>query len=516
MDKNYYKISPELKESIIKTAQECRELGCRKISALIQEQFKVDISKSSIAVILKAGFLNHPVGRRCLHKKSTTSLLLIANNQSPPPNPHPRGEGMATGLGMGCWFMKAADLCLSGREIISKATGARFKDMDAADLAAKNETLLYLAVFGRGLDGLCQEALNGLAGREFTKEEIKKYIGRLKGAMPLDEESLRGISVCCQEALALQCVLEDKSSFYIDAGGHSIWAGLRIPDQFSVGLHKAGERLNEIIEGERPVILQAAPGFEAPTPAFLNFIYSFQALDASKALSRIALVADDSKILSESRQLIPPKKRYFIFGLWPWQYQKFRAISSSGQIVLTEPATHQKITLRAITYESGREEALALLTNIEEDASDDASIRLLYGKRWPNLELGYQDFLEEIGHLSSRNNRKKAKIMSNIPFQGSNPLKLLVSWRQELNRYCQHHFFPASYNELNFAVLKERFYELRGQLIDGADSVAIIFYTSANFPYFEDLRYSCSRVNESDIRLADGRRLNFTCAPSIP
>jgi hypothetical protein len=504
MDKNYYKISPELKEFVIKTAQGRPEVGCRKISALVQEQFKIDISKSTVAAILKAGSLNQPVGRRSLRKKPLTPLSSLLPAPSLP----------CTSFGMGCWFMKAADLCLAGREIISKIISAHFKDTQAPDVAAKNETLFYLASFGGGLDGLSEETLRGIVGREFAKEEIKKYIAQLKAALPLDEERLREISACRREVLAVQCTLEDKSSFYIDASGHTVWTGLRMPGELSAGLYKAENWRNEIIEGERPLILQAAPGFEAPSSAFLNFIHCFQAQDTSKALRCISLVGDDNKIISENSQPIPSRKRYFIFGLWPWQYQKFRAPSSSGHIEVRSNADpEQGISLRAIAYDSEKkEQVLTLITNIEESAGNDVSIRLLYRERWPNIEIGYQDFLEKIGHLSSRNNLiAKGKIMSNISFQGINPLKLLISWRQELNCYCQRHFFPLAYQGVDFAVMKERFYGLKGRLEQEANGITIILYAPENFPYFEELRYGCLRVSEADVRSSDGRKLNFAC-----
>lgn len=269
MGTNYYKISPQIKEFIVKKAQEHSELGCRKISSLILEELKLTISKSSIAAILKTEGLSRPIGRR----KPPT---LINQEPSLPP------------------------------------------------LAVK-------------------------------------------------------------EALAVKFILEDDSFFFLDADCHSIWSTAHIPQFFGSGLDKTRDLLYAMAQEEMPLILQAAPGFGAPTSAFISFIASFQSEKPEKAIKRIELYSGDSQLI-DTIQPLPQKKRYFIVGLWPWQYKEAR----------------DGLALRFIGYKKDGREVLALMTNLEEGQRNNDEIIGRYLQRWPNLESGYQDFLDKIGHLYQR------------------------------------------------------------------------------------------------------------------
>ena len=64
-----YKLKSEIREFILQKAREHPELGCRKLSGLIQETFKLNISKSTVGTVLKSEGLNKAVGRRNVKKK---------------------------------------------------------------------------------------------------------------------------------------------------------------------------------------------------------------------------------------------------------------------------------------------------------------------------------------------------------------------------------------------------------------------------------------------------------------
>ena len=63
MKKDYYKLSPEIKDFILAQAKERPELGCRKLAGRIEQEFKLKLSKSSINAVIKQAGLSKAAGR---------------------------------------------------------------------------------------------------------------------------------------------------------------------------------------------------------------------------------------------------------------------------------------------------------------------------------------------------------------------------------------------------------------------------------------------------------------------
>lgn len=268
--KNAYKIKPEIKEFIIQKAKVEPEIDSRKLSLLLQEQFRVNVSKSSISAILKKEGLNKAVGRPRLLPQPQTLLTYAVDKVSA----------------------------------------------------------------GAGID-----------------------------------------------ILSLKFLLEDKTSFFLDASCHSLWSTQHIPGDFSQPALKVKEYiLGSVLSQGQPLVLQTSAGFHSPTPAFLNFLTCFLSKDLSKAIKSIELY---TKVGELYETVGPPAivKRYFIFGLWPWQYKNREGCFSYLR--------------QAILKMNGRE-ILTLITNIEERLLDNPKILNNYLKRWPNPEANYQYFLNKI------------------------------------------------------------------------------------------------------------------------
>ena len=534
MKREHYKLKTEIREFILQKAKEHPELGCRKLSGLIQEAFKVEVSKSSISTILKSDGLNKSVGRRGVRPQAASrSVKLLQSNGVDRPQITSKETlllssclkpNLLTHLHpslphIGCWFLKAADLCLGGTQVIASAlaslNASALLNITLLDLSAFVETLLYLPLCGeenyQDLGPASKEALAVIAGKKCSASlninPERRRIDYLEQAKAANPQILNQLLTEAREISKLKFILEDNSFFFLDSGSHSIWSTARIPECFSAGLSKTKAYLNgSILENTNPLVLQALAGFDAPTPASLNFIASFQSENPDKAIKRIELYSMDN-LLIDTIQPLPQKKRFFIFGLWPWQY-KNRDRHHLFQINGVCPY----FTLRslAITDKDNRK-ILDIFTNVEENQLDNEKIIGHYLEHWPNLETGYKDFLDKIGHFYQLS---KSKIMpkNNVHFSEGNDLALseiFSFWRWELNSYCQKYFFPLSYQRLDFLALKERFYNLRGRVISEANYSKVIFEIPHNFPYAGDLLYGCQRVNEADIQLMDGRRLVF-------
>lgn len=63
MKKEYYKLSPEIRDFILAQAKERPELGCRKLAGRIEQEFKFKLSKSSINAVIKQAGLSKKAGR---------------------------------------------------------------------------------------------------------------------------------------------------------------------------------------------------------------------------------------------------------------------------------------------------------------------------------------------------------------------------------------------------------------------------------------------------------------------
>lgn len=70
-----HKLKPEVREFIIEQKKLKPSLSCRVFAVLIEEKFKIKLSKSSINSIFKEAGLSMPVGRRVKHKKQKTESL---------------------------------------------------------------------------------------------------------------------------------------------------------------------------------------------------------------------------------------------------------------------------------------------------------------------------------------------------------------------------------------------------------------------------------------------------------
>ena len=72
-----YKLKTEVKDFILKTKNTKPELSCRGLATIVENQFQVKVSKSSINAIIKEAGLSLPVGRRLKKKIRTTGALTI-------------------------------------------------------------------------------------------------------------------------------------------------------------------------------------------------------------------------------------------------------------------------------------------------------------------------------------------------------------------------------------------------------------------------------------------------------
>jgi hypothetical protein len=87
-----YKLKDEIEQFILSKKKENPKFSCRKLVSLIKDEFKVDISKSSINKVIKANSLSNRIGRPGIRQKSALASLQVKTAPLPTPEVTPREE----------------------------------------------------------------------------------------------------------------------------------------------------------------------------------------------------------------------------------------------------------------------------------------------------------------------------------------------------------------------------------------------------------------------------------------
>lgn len=505
-----YKLSPEIKRFILSQKQKNPALSCRQLSVLIEQKLQVKISKSAVNSIIKQEGLSNPKGR----VSSLPSLL--SKKQTIPEN--------VTYENMGIFFLKASDLSLGGMSNFAQSIHHRLMRVHLASIQAKNEILLYKNLFGlMNLDSFkdyVKSDLWALIGKKYSYIRLYTYLRQIQTIKSLPLEFFNILTNCLQEVSSIKFVFKDTTSLFLDASLHSLWSNNNsIPKEFSLSLSNVKNMLTK-----NKLIFLAVPGYNFPTKEFFDLF--------TKSINYVTLLDETG---SELEKIKFNKIPNLVFGLWPWQYQNAQTrllktnlgkISleftgeefnlNEGVVTLLHPKLNKKIMLRAGFLSKNHKEILVILTNIPEEKSSLGQIAQNYLNRWPNLELGFEEFSKKI---EEQTYIKPVKVLpAHLPaWERIYSLEttqlqieeLLRFWSNYTDYYARTHYFPRSYATSDFLAMKEKFYNLPGKIKKFADFLEVIFLPPKNYPYLKDLSYACARLNEANISDGFGRRIYF-------
>ena len=296
--------------------------------------------------------------------------------------------------------------------------------------------------------------------------------------------------------------LSDGRSFYLDGQMHTVWSTPNTPYQFSSPLHSITNSINKYLNDDAPLVLFMAPGYEAPTKEFFSFISSFNV--AEKPLS-LTLYSNKLEILKNVQS--EPKKRYFILGLWPWQFGHFLKVKKVGaetEVELSQPDTNQTITLKGgvLNEPESEEIRLFILSNIEKLSPQE--LTKVYLQRWPNLEEGFRDFSHKIELFSSTTGSQR---YFQAELSRGSAEELFKSYLKALDLYVRFYFLPPGYAEKDFPTVNERFYALKAKITLENDFIRAKFEVPAGYAFQKDLQFACQRINEREVIFPDGKKL---------
>ncbi|MFH0763261.1 MAG: hypothetical protein V1925_05180 [Candidatus Omnitrophota bacterium] len=591
-----YKLKAEIKDFIIEQKKTKPALSCRGIVSLVEGQYQIKLSKSSINAIIKESGLSMPVGRRQKHKRRLLELSPKAQEdikyltqaltkpeetvpveekpiieppaveqepiieQAPveekpaeikapepplieekpiiepvpvvekPAEPKPeeppptviRVEPPAQEECTGAVLLKAVDCLINGSHNIAEALKWRLNRRES-ELLPYIEGLLYMPLFESSPGA-------GGGGSKLTPESILSYFNGLQGVREINLDIIKALSAPLQEAHFIKVVLADGKSFYLDGQFRTVWSTPYLPYNFNATISNIKGYINRTFRENLPLLLFMAPGYDSPTQEFFSLLLSMD--PRNNGISKLVLCGNKFEEL-ESIPVEQNKTRFFVFGLWPWQFTEYREVKKIGEfkpfnfapqnkdyyladaaIVLSQPSTKQQVTLRGCVLKTSLAEKArcVILTNLTAEMAKNEDLAVLYLDHWPNPEESFRDTSRKIELFTYTGNAQRYFSTENLNLgqAGVTDIKALFSqYLKALDLYARWYFFPAGYEKEDFSTTKERFYDLKATITREKELVKIKFSLPSAFPFLKDLEYACRRLNERAVVWSDKRRLWF-------
>jgi len=166
-----YKLTPEIKEFIIREKGFEPKLSCRGLISLVKARFQVELSKSLINNIIKENNLSAPVGRP---RVSGQSFVPVPREEKIEKKPEEFSENG------GLFFLKAADLKLNLTPKLSQNLLVYFPNLSQEALQGMIEATIYLPFFKD------KNSLWLLLDKKISNSALEEYMKKLS-VIPLTE-----------------------------------------------------------------------------------------------------------------------------------------------------------------------------------------------------------------------------------------------------------------------------------------------------------------------------------------
>ncbi|MCU0666754.1 MAG: hypothetical protein MUF05_06645 [Candidatus Omnitrophica bacterium] len=384
-----YKVTDEIKQLILLKKKENPKISCRALNLLIQEQFQVDISKSSINAVFKESGLSMPVGRRSRPKKSIApelkerirkALALAqpvtelnptsesqATSQKPQetkaeepskvepifePKPEPKPEPVPEPVPEPRFIPVSIPQAIAPQEdkfleaittgvILLKAVDSLFKGLPRLNNQIFNKTSYYNEQSLKRLEALFYSSLFDnfllnpslepeiwpLLGANFSKEDFLAYLNELERVKEMVFPEIgRLMGTIPEEVRSLKIMLSSGKYLYFDPRFYTVWSTPYITYDFSLTLSKTRIYANQALNEKNIWILFSAPGYERPTEEFVDLFNACEGKDDAYVSSLIFQGERFEDI--NIFKFDQYKKTGLIFAVWPWQFVNYRKVQS--------------------------------------------------------------------------------------------------------------------------------------------------------------------------------------------
>ena len=414
----------------------------------------------------------------------------------------------------GIILLRAADSIIGASKLIAASVKSRLPQ-DEGNFEDLVENLIYLP--------LLQGKISQIAA-----DNLANYLEKVENIKVMNLDISRIISSSLQEARCVKAILSDGANLYFDASMYSVWSSPHIPYDFSSPLNNLKKRINKYFNEGSPVVIFNAPGYDMPSQEFFNFL---GALDG-KGNSITNLVIYGNKF--EELEVLPialSPKRNFVFGVWPWQFTECRKVKSLGEfrrfrleeqerdifiadieIELRHPNTGRQMSFNGCVIKLSLLEKtrLVILSNFTPAMKKSEDLAAIYFNHWPNLEEAFQDYSRKIELFTYTANSQKYFSAENINLglgEVTSISELFRAYLSALDAYTRWHLLPAGYEEKDFVVTKERFYNLIVEPKSKKESFLANFVLPPGYIFDKDLSYLCRRINEKEVSLSSGQKL---------
>jgi len=561
-----YKFKWEVIDFILRQKGENPDLSCRRLAQMVNQQFQMRVSKSSVNTILKNAQLSSPVGRRSLgEKKEPFAPSQMQEEVAPKPIihaeilPFPSAKKARRVVkkvssktddhvssvisreistmalphdGMGCIFLKAVEWGLSPTPILGELLKDYVKGFSLEDIDAASEVLLYLNGFGlHDVDDLAQYQGTGLwklnqLSSHFDYRIVTRFYKSLHNFDELGLRMAMEIDQLFTQVKALKIFCEDGQEIFLDAGFFRI-NNVQSDKTYYLQGNVLSNLTEQVISNRRPTLIKYAPGQTALSKEFHDFVACYENR-AGKKIIGVSIIDAEGQELSKFAS-IPEQKRYFVIGLWPWQKEFDMFLGhrvEKTQKELLHPLSQQKITLLEI--EPGIVEDLTrhlspairgclinggiggnpivtLLTNIPASQMSTEAVARSYLLRWPSI--GQKEQNSPLKAL--KENISTHSYSYGYDSYATGFGEQIAFLLRRLEQTCYHQFFSHWMGDRNDTTVEiSIYYKLSGYWQDQKDYFLVTLISSSlSSAERKTLEYAIMRLNESNVRDPSGRQV---------
>lgn len=517
----------EIKPDIInKEAEVVKEDGLDKI----KEEKTEEESKKSEAVKEEIEIPKEP--EKEIKEETQTPETVEKTHIEPVPEIHAEAKSdlVLEGEATGAIILKSADYFINGLSRINDIIKMQLRPA-AQDSYAKTEALVYSSLFDSPpfLNLTSNSVFWTLIQQKLTPQALLSYLTDIEKVTTLSSNMSKTVSTLFQEVRGIKFVLSDGGYFYLDGQFHNIWSTPSMPSSFSTTFFKAKNYVKRYFEEDENLVFFMAPGYDAPTDEFYDFVSAFGRSEIKK-ISSLSLLDNDLDELEFVK--IEPKKRNFIFGLWPWQFVQYRKIKSIKEfkpfffeplkekyyiadVVIellksdTEFVSFRGAAIKASLNEKTR---LVILSNIPAENATSEELCNIYLNHWPNMEEGFQDYSRKIEVFTYSGSSESFSSTNNLWFDKEPPSDIKAffgNYLKALDSCARFFFLPSSYEKVDFPTMQARFYDLKVMLQKESNHLLVTFLPPAQYGFLKDLEYACRRLNECEIISPQGMRFWF-------
>jgi hypothetical protein len=425
----------------------------------------------------------------------------------------------------GILFLKAADDIIGGSCASAEIIKKRLNRSDD-NISGETQALIFMPFFKSA-----PEKLEPMTGIKISPVDLDGYLQELNSVNTLSADITRVISNCLEEARCLKVGLSDGSSFYLDGQMHSIWSTPHIPYDFASTVTDIKRTIDDSFFAHRPLVLFMAPGYDTPSKDLFSFASGMESRE--KKVLRLTFCGNKFEEM-DSVSIDAPKKYFYIFGVWPWQFTGARKVKKLGEfkpyrsqalkkdVIAAEldidlfdqnkqPTNFKGCALKFAPLEKTR---LVILSNLPDEKVTPQLLAEAYLSRWPNLEEAFQDYSRKIELFTYT---ADSQLFFSSDYFGleadSSPKELhsiIENYLKTLDSYLRWHALPQGYEKESFETMQARFYELGVTIRKDGDYAVVTVEIPANYAFLNDLRYLCQRINERNPRLSNGLFLRFS------